>query len=317
MVELTEANVLKLFYENNGFIINHLLTLSPMAVAVIDQANIIRYHNNYFLKLTPQNSELIGKSITRYIESDFIHQLTQTDQNSSIRITFNFIEASMPFEGLFLKSDDLYLMVAYPCHLAETELIMSLSTLTHELTNLTRDLNRKNIALEQANKTITQLMHTDPLTGLVNRRELDEALGREISKSIRHNLPLSAIMVDLDYFKKVNDTYGHEAGDEVLVKVAETILNTVRKEDIAARFGGEEFIVILPNTPLDSSINLANRIRVAIEKLNFTSVATSITASFGVTEYKAKETHHHFIDRADKALYEAKETGRNRVAYHA
>lgn len=317
MVAITEERAIEILNENSRFILEHLLKQTPMAIAIMNRQGFVLYSNRYFLKLIPSSSNPIGQNINNYIQNDLITYFDNAENKSSTAIDFNFIESSMSFKGLVIKNADLYTILAYPSHLAETELIISMSTMTNELTNLTRELNRKNTALEDANKTITKLVHIDPLTGLVNRRGLDKTLDKEISKSIRHSLPLCAIMVDLDHFKKVNDTYGHEAGDEVLVKVAETILNTVRKEDIAARFGGEEFIIILPNTPLDSTINLANRIRVAVEKLNFTSIATSITASFGVTEYKEKETHHHFIDRADKALYEAKETGRNKVVYHS
>ena len=117
----------------------------------------------------------------------------------------------------------------------------------------------------------------------INRRAFDKALKREISFALRHKLPLSLVMADIDYFKKINDTYGHEVGDYVLKVYTKTLKRSLRQEDILGRFGGEEFVFLLPNTDIEKASQAAERIRHKIEKLKIKSINGSITASFGIT----------------------------------
>ncbi|MBF0134817.1 MAG: GGDEF domain-containing protein [Magnetococcus sp. DMHC-1] len=176
---------------------------------------------------------------------------------------------------------------------------------------------------------------TDRLTGVPNRRALDQHLEREVARSLRHNLPLSLLMIDLDHFKNVNDSYGHPTGDKVLSAVAEQTRGQLRQSDYLARFGGEEFVVILPETNLESAINTANKIRHEVASLRFkiNNQHLQVTASFGVcslVDFLAKdgaemqgklpgagEQVRWLIERllecADLGLYRAKERGRNRV----
>jgi len=153
---------------------------------------------------------------------------------------------------------------------------------------------------------------TDRLTGLFNRLKLDQAFAAEIDRSQRYEHPLSMIMFDLDHFKSVNDTYGHQVGDDVLVAIATLLKESIRTVDIAGRWGGEEFLVICPETNIDGAVALAEKIRESIRSYDFPSVGQK-TASFGVSEYKAGEDANAFTQRADEALYSAKENGRDRV----
>ncbi len=161
----------------------------------------------------------------------------------------------------------------------------------------------------------------DALTGLNNRRQFEIRLKQEVSNSNRNNVPLCCIMIDVDYFKKVNDTYGHAAGDCVLKAVAEVIRNEIREYDIACRYGGEEFFIILPQTKLQEATSVAQRLRKVFEetKMDISEAGIEgkpylkITASLGVCEYNTSMTADIFAQTADKALYEAKATGRNRV----
>ena len=161
----------------------------------------------------------------------------------------------------------------------------------------------------------------DALTGLNNRRQLELRLKQEVSNSKRNNISLCCMMIDVDYFKKVNDTYGHTAGDCVLKQISEVIKSEIREYDIACRYGGEEFFIILPQTKLAEATLVAQRLRKIIEetKMDIREAEINgvsyikVTASIGVCEYNNIMSAAAFSQKADKALYEAKTTGRNRV----
>jgi len=155
----------------------------------------------------------------------------------------------------------------------------------------------------------------DALTGLGNRAMFDMRLNAEVAMRIRFGSPLSCIAIDVDHFKKINDAYGHSFGDHVLVSIAEALTSICRVEDVACRFGGEEFIILLPRTTAEQSANLAERMRVAISSIPFSQHGDSIrvTCSFGVAE--AAGTYDRLMaERADKALYQSKQQGRDRVS---
>ena len=151
---------------------------------------------------------------------------------------------------------------------------------------------------------------TDALTGLLNRRGIEPQIFREMHLSARHMTPLSVALLDIDHFKQVNDRHGHNAGDQVLHAVADTILHTVRAADMAARWGGEEFLVMLPQTDLEPARRAGERIRAAVEALRLPMVGP-ITLSGGVARFDSPERLSDLIGRADKRLYEAKGSGRN------
>ncbi|HVL01713.1 MAG TPA: diguanylate cyclase, partial [Dongiaceae bacterium] len=182
----------------------------------------------------------------------------------------------------------------------------------------TAELERTMRNLELANRELAKLSMTDPLTGLHNRRYFDEVLASEILRGQRQQTPLSLVLVDVDHFKRINDTYGHLIGDECLKLVATTLRQVVaRGTDLVARYGGEEFAVILPATSEDDARQLAERIRVAIEKTQFihTGKRISLHASLGIAGRipLLHESSARLIAAADEALYRAKEAGRNQV----
>ena len=164
---------------------------------------------------------------------------------------------------------------------------------------------------------VKNLAITDSLTGIYNHGFLYEYLSKEFSRAERYNLPLSFLMLDIDYFKKVNDTYGHPQGDAVLCKLPQILKNNIRVCDTLGRYGGEEFSIILPESKLEDSINLAERIRKEVEQYNFGDVNKVIkcTISIGVSSYPCPDVKNleDLISRADKSLYNAKAEGRNRV----
>lgn len=195
----------------------------------------------------------------------------------------------------------------------QDEIITKISKLNNELANMTRELQKKNIKLKNANQKIEELLRTDKLTGLSNRRHFMEYFEKMISNAKRHSFPLSLVMCDLDKFKNINDSYGHDVGDKVLENVGELLLNETRDEDLAARIGGEEFTIILNGTSLEMGINFAERIRKKVFELDISQLPKNITMSLGITELKKSDNQESFLKRADKALYKAKNNGRNQV----
>jgi diguanylate cyclase (GGDEF)-like protein len=171
--------------------------------------------------------------------------------------------------------------------------------------------------LKRRNKRLELLSRTDELTGLSNRRHFMERLGSEFVRSQRYRSSVSLVLLDVDHFKRVNDTYGHIVGDQVLVGVADCMTGLLRRCDVAARHGGEEFAMVLPETPESGALVVAERFRETVEEALFESpdVSVRVTVSLGVATYPGGriETAEDLLRRADQALYAAKNAGRNRV----
>lgn len=170
--------------------------------------------------------------------------------------------------------------------------------------------------LSLAEHKLYSMATTDALTGAYNRREGFRRIEVEVQRALRNHMPLCAIMLDIDHFKMVNDTHGHQAGDDVLKWVSAKIQNALRASDILCRYGGEEFLILAAETDIEKSKFLAERIRRLIEEESVNvdeQVQIHVTVSLGVVQYQEQETHEFMIFRADKALYQAKHNGRNRV----
>jgi len=167
---------------------------------------------------------------------------------------------------------------------------------------------------------LEQLLDRDYLTGLYNRRFFMERFAEEIAWSARYHEPLSIFMLDIDYFKNINDTYGHECGDEILKQIAKTLTSSLRTEDIVARYGGEEFIVLLPNADASGAAITAEKLRFAVEQKDFcwNDIHLHATISIGVTTFdcKSEPSINAIIGQADNALYAAKKGGRNRIVFY-
>ena len=184
--------------------------------------------------------------------------------------------------------------------------------------------NQAATTINRANVYAEILKHAtlDALTGFYNRRQLEERIKQEIASSQRQKTPLCAIMTDIDYFKKVNDTYGHAVGDMVLKTVARVMRSQLREYDVAGRYGGEEFALLLPFTKLKEAKMVAERLRHAIETtiIDISDInpdseekEINVTISLGIYELKSTDNEEDLLKNADKALYQAKGTGRNRV----
>ena len=199
-------------------------------------------------------------------------------------------------------------------------------TITFGLVSFLSILQKKNIVLEESKQVIEEdkrklheLSIKDPLTDIYNRRHFEKLLHSEFRRAKRYSFQLSCIMLDIDHFKQINDTYGHQFGDEVLKEVSGLLKNLTRDVDIAARYGGEEFIAILPETDVEGALTLAERIRSKLAEKQYVcrGKKLTITASLGVSTMKPDSEdiadEQKLVFQADQALYQAKGAGRNRV----
>ena len=176
------------------------------------------------------------------------------------------------------------------------------------------------LALRQALSREQLMARTDSLTGLYNRRHFLELALHECAVAERYGMPLAALLLDVDHFKQMNDTAGHQAGDEMLRRIAQIVLHSVRKPDIAARYGGEEFILLLPGNATEQALVVAERIResVAADSIETPAGRLSTTLSVGIAAFVGEEdTLEALIRRADSALYRAKASGRNRTVTYS
>jgi diguanylate cyclase (GGDEF)-like protein len=249
--------------------------------------------------------EVDGIEVARRIKADpslpFIPIIMQTALDS--------VESKV--EGLDAGADDY---ITKPIHFSELQArvrsLLRIKALQEKVASRER-------ALAEMNDKLLEISRIDGLTGLANRRYIEERRSEMWEHALRLNEPLAVIMCDIDKFKSVNDTYGHQAGDAVLKQFAEVLKQEAREIDRVGRYGGEEFIVLLPGTVLDSAVTFAERVRNAIEERTFTFDGGSLkrTVSIGVAAWPHPRvrTCEDLVKFADDALYVAKETGRNRV----
>jgi len=194
--------------------------------------------------------------------------------------------------------------------------LKELGRMERELAEKKRELEEKNLLLEEKNRELHRMSIIDPLTDLHNRRYFMEEAEKELIRSKRLGLDMSIILVDIDFFKKINDSKGHQVGDRVLIAVSRTLQSTLRQYDIVARFGGEEFIILVPDSDIAGGGAAAEKLRQAVEQLDPTAIdGCQVTISAGVSSLGVLggDNIDRLIGAADDALYQAKDSGRNRV----
>lgn len=174
-------------------------------------------------------------------------------------------------------------------------------------------VNKHNRELQRVNKKLEQLSQRDHLTGLHNRYYLDQAFQHELIRHKRYQHGFTIVMLDIDLFKQINDSYGHVVGDDVIKQIATLLCENVREQDVVARWGGEEFLILNPETALDGALKLAEHLRRLIRRTTFTVDKIEVTVSFGVTDYRDSEEIEKTVQRADSALYQAKQSGRDKT----
>lgn len=198
---------------------------------------------------------------------------------------------------------------------SDSWLLEELTRVNNELANAQRELAQKKAELERLYQLEKELSSTDSLTGLLNRRGFRQFADREVLRTLRTGNPFSLALADIDFFKSINDRYGHAAGDEVLKTIASLIKSNLRETDLIARWGGEKFLIMLIDTGLERAAGILERLRAKIEQASFTFLESgkSVTVSFGLTVFMPGKSLETLIEEADTALYEAKRAGRNRV----
>lgn len=179
------------------------------------------------------------------------------------------------------------------------------------------EITTTSLAMQEKNKQLETLSVTDSLTGLFNRNKLNAIINDQLARFSRNNRPFAVLMIDIDHFKTLNDTLGHIAGDEIILSVAEKILHCIRSVDFAARYGGDEFVIILSETTADEAVKTAERIRSHVANIHYNStdqLARVVTLSIGIIQSEAEDTSlTHLLSRVDSALYQAKHAGRNQT----
>ena len=287
-----------------------------------------QYELNYIVPI-------IGEMLDRFITDHLIYVFLKQDDKFNLvwpkackdeRI-YEVLNQLTPETEYILTNNDK--IGAFPLVSEEGEItgcIVARSTLDKlskmDISYLEQLTRQSAITINRANSysKILQYATIDALTNLNNRRQFEHRLGQEIATTKRQNNPLCAMMIDIDFFKKVNDTYGHASGDAVLRGVASIIKSALRESDIPSRYGGEEFAILLPYTHIEEAKIVGERLRSTVESSpipindeNSDVKSINVTISMGLAEFDNQETGEELFERADKALYQAKESGRNRV----
>ena len=293
-------------------------SLLTVVAAVCDAEGVLLEGNTGFGRLLPPDfANPTGRRVGRFfIQPSFaalLAQLDSGDYRGLITIGEYAGKTRTVLGHVWRSSFGIQVLAEFD--------IVELERLTDALLDLNRTgattqhtLVRDNVALRHREVQIVEASLTDPLTGVGNRRKLDQALATEISRARRTGGTLSIAMADIDHFKEVNDRYGHGAGDTVLERFGAILIRVSRTTDIVARFGGEEFVVLMPHTNLDQAAAKAERLRIALAQEILEPLGQPVTASFGVAELIDGESAQALLSRVDKAMYEAKTSGRNRVA---
>jgi len=295
-------------------IFNQLFDLLDTGIVILD-SNLKVYKWNKWMELhsnIPAN-QIIGHSIF-----DYFPNLNNQSFSRSLKYVLNFgnyyffsqklHHYLFPFKPVsYLSVDTDYMQQS--CNMGQ---LVDEESSTRYVYITVHDVTE--IAVYE--KTLIEMNTKDSLTGVYNRKFLESQLRNELKRFKRAQRPFGLIMLDIDFFKKINDTHGHLCGDFVLKSLASSVLSTIRSTDILARYGGEEFFCLLPETDIDNATHLAETLRMAVENKTFTfqNIPMQITISLGVTGMHPEiESPEALIKKADDALYEAKRTGRNKV----
>jgi len=294
----------------------YILSISYFSLFLFEKSNkILRLacHNHPDLKeelvLRPRDSEIMSEAIERgsyILEADFSNSRFFQGGQNPLFAHNSFITIPLMIENEIIGVLNLNDNEKGYFNVTDLDFFLNVS----EFISLS-------ISNAQSFEKAERLSVTDGLTGLANRQHLEALLTSEILRSRRYRTPLTLVMLDVDYFKSVNDTFGHQEGDEVLITVAAIIKNLCRSQDVAARYGGEEFLLILPETNGAGARVIAERVREEVEshQFNHEGKAHSVTISCGIAEINNEKDQGlaSLIGVADQALYQAKESGRNRT----
>ncbi|PSL36375.1 sigma-B regulation protein RsbU (phosphoserine phosphatase) [Planomicrobium soli] len=306
------------------------LNLAPCGYLVIDSSNYIIEMNETLKQLIGVDEplihmhEMLTVASRVYFQTYFTPSIKMHGKVEEMFLTLKSVNGRIPVLMNTAERNGRYECVLLPMTIRqeyENELLMAKrqaekihqesAEAYKKLQDLMKEVEGKKQELEELNAQLQGMTETDSLTGLKNRRYLDEQLLQLTGESSETGEPLTLLVVDIDHFKQVNDTYGHPVGDSVLQELAGKLQNETRDQDIVARMGGEEFVIVLPATDSDGALKMAERIRENIEHGEWKHV--NITVSIGVAVYESGDNPAGLFSKADEALYRSKSSGRNRV----
>ncbi len=277
---------------------SQILSTTQDLMAYIDKNFIFRTVNDAYLRIYKKSrKEIVGHSVEELVGKDYFEK--KIKENIQQCLNGQGIQQQEWFDFPDGKRRCMY-MSYYPL-LAKDKHVTGVLLNSVDITKI-----------KQLEEELKRLSVTDLLTQIFNRTKFDQALKEEIKRCRRYNTELSIIMFDIDHFKHFNDTYGHDVGDKILVSLVNLVKKCIRDTDIFSRWGGEEFMLLLPHTSLENAVKLAERIRIKVKEHTFAKVE-SITCSFGVSEFIKEDNEETLIKRVDNALYESKRSGRNKV----
>ena len=313
IAQAAEARILKKELEeiNTGLVYQLKAKTFELNSILNAQDNLVAVSNG--MKLDSAN-----KSFLEFLNKDSIEQC-----NSDIENIFSIFEKG---DGYFhaddfskleniitiSKNEDIFVKIKSAHNSFE---IFKLSITTYEFNGIHYVLSLTNITKIKEESSLLEYQAThDSLTKLSNRQKFNASFETELNRFIRYGHSLTLVMFDIDFFKNVNDTYGHDVGDDVLINLSVLVQSMIRETDILARWGGEEFMILLPETSLEKSYGLVEKIRLSIEKATFSeAIKSPLTCSFGITQVKENDGRDDILKRIDIALYEAKNNGRNQT----
>lgn len=292
--------------------------LRSIAVAEIDPGGVLLSANAGFRRLAGAGVEIGTRVASLFLQPSFV-TLSNTVHHGVTEI-YDGLMTLGEIDGktrtlcgrVWRTPKGLRVVAEYDIDELE-RVAAAIEDLNRETLVAERALGVENVLLKRLEAKVREISLTDELTGIGNRRKLDDALSVEIARVTRTARPLSALMADLDHFKRVNDGFGHAVGDKLLANFGRILRTQTRPTDIPFRFGGEEFVVLMPNTGISSAVEVAERIRTLVASERVEPLPEPVTSSFGVAEYIVQEGATSFLKRLDDALYRAKETGRNKV----
>jgi diguanylate cyclase (GGDEF)-like protein len=292
------------------------LDLSGTSILLLtDEEYTVTFCNDGLMRKMHLPQKPVGAhigSVLCPLEDGELSLIVSRQANGLVPQIFRLCYTEILFRCYSHKIEGGYLVLGDRVGSTENEIIESMAHLNNELSAMSRELSKKNRELQRANAKIVELSRTDPLTGLSNRRYFQERFQEGLAMAKRHGLDLSLLLMDLDNFKRINDTHGHTVGDKVLQSFGRIIAATCRTEDLPARFGGEEFIVLMPQTSGREAQAVEERLRSRIAETGALPAPDGVTFSAGIVQYAKGDSEESMISNADRALYEAKSSGRNR-----
>ena len=302
-----------------------LARTEALVLAVLDVDGGLLEGNRGFRRLVNAEDAEAGEDMTPYLANPTFNKLREAaaahdreDLSLTWPIHRGLVTLGSREQDAVSVRGEIFLRHGHYVLVAEHDIedLRALTTqmfvLTEDMAEVQRELVLARKEVERREAEMARLALTDPLTGLLNRRAFDRRLGEEIERSLRTGVPMCVVMVDLDRFKGFNDTWGHLAGDDCLRAVAGVLQAHSRPYDATSRYGGEEFVLVLPGADTAAARQRAETLRVSISQVDVPGADERVTASFGVAQY-GEGTPQDLLQVADQALYAAKEGGRNRV----